>query len=110
MATFIMILHGVDVGTVKPGVLIEMVVIAEKYQVPDLKEKSAVYAKQRLSNDNVIDALVVAHRIGVKDLEEAALKFITSNKLETDMKELNGFDDIPADISNLITQSYRSNN
>ena len=107
MATFIKILHGVNVSDVTPSVAIEMIAIAEKYQVPEIKTQSADYAKQRLSNENVIDALVVAHRLDVKDMEEVALDYVTSNKFGTDLNELNGFVDIPLDISKLINQAYR---
>ena len=107
MATFIKILHGVDVGHVAPGIAIEMVVIAEKYQVSEIKKQSAEYAKQHLSNDNVVEALVVAHRLDVKDMKEAALEYMTSKKFGPNLDELTGFDDIPSDIVKLVTQAYR---
>jgi len=107
MTTFIKILHGVKVDNIRPGIAIEMVVIAEKYQVLELKKQSANYAKQRLSKKNVIDALVVAHRLDVKDMEEAALKYLTSNKFGADLNELSGFVDVPYDILKLIIQANR---
>ena len=106
MATFIKILHGVDVGDVTPGVAIEMIAISEKYEVPEIKKQSAEYVKERLANDNVIDALVVAHRLEVKDMEEAALGYLTSKKFGTDLNDLNGFDAIPYDILKLVTQAF----
>ena len=107
MDTFIKILHGVDVRNVTPTVAIEMVVIAEKYQVRELKKQSVEFAKASLSKENVIDALIVAHQLEIKDMEEAALTYVISNNFGPNLNELNGFDDISGELSKLINQEYR---
>merc|ERR1712156_860608 len=53
---------------------------ADKYNITELMEFCMEHLKSSLSLDNVLDVLVVAHRINQKEIFDAASDFVYKNK------------------------------
>lgn len=69
---------------------LELMVIADKYNVQSAKKRSAVYITENLKNDNVIYVMEVADKINVRVLLLKCIKFL-SRKTDDELKEVKGW-------------------
>ncbi|XP_014235421.2 uncharacterized protein LOC106658114 [Trichogramma pretiosum] len=93
------------------GSIIELLEVADKYQVDCLKTKCAKILGTDLSTENAIDILVAAHKYKVKNLEDEAIKFITTHieslSNSEDIKEIDD-PDLWANLMQSVVKSQKN--
>ena len=85
---------------------IELIQIAEKYEVLDMKQQAHEYVKLHLNKLNVMEALVTVSQFELQDIEQEILDYITYNlKWDNEIVGLNG--NVSSDILIKIIYSIR---
>ncbi|KAL7293731.1 hypothetical protein TKK_0012801 [Trichogramma kaykai] len=74
--------------------IIELLAVADKYQIDNLKIKCGKMLCSDLSTENAVDILVAAHKYKEKFLEDKAIKFVTTHtQLLSDSEKMKKIDD-----------------
>lgn len=107
MLLFVKALHGVPVYLDDINVAFQFIIVANKYQVDEMKQKAQNYVREEINKDNVISILTLAHKINNEDMKREALNFMTSAKYG-EVEELQGYDRMPSDIALLILRATRN--
>ncbi|XP_023318659.1 speckle-type POZ protein B-like [Trichogramma pretiosum] len=92
-------------------IIIELLEVAEKYQIDNLKIKCEKILCSDLSSENAIKILIAAHKYKAKYLEDETIKFITTNtellSNSEKMKEIGDFD-IMINLMQSIVKSHKN--
>ncbi|KAL7298622.1 hypothetical protein TKK_0008390 [Trichogramma kaykai] len=84
--------------------IIELLAVADKYQIDSLKIKCGKMLYSDLSSENAIDILVAAHKYKLENLKDETLKFVTTHThLLSNPEKMKQLDD--HDIWMNLTQS-----
>jgi len=63
---------------------IKLMMIADKYEVLEIREQCREYIMNGTNEDNLIDVPIFAHQLGLDDIQQKALHVITNRKHDTD--------------------------
>ncbi|XP_014229999.2 speckle-type POZ protein-like A [Trichogramma pretiosum] len=69
-----------NIVSTKTDVVLEILGVANKYEINNLKVKCGNILSAALSTENAIKILIAAHKCNVKHLENEVLKFVTAHK------------------------------
>ena len=78
------LIHGLEFIPSTIDLTIKLMLVADKYEVLELRDQCKEYVLNGLNEDNVMDVLMVAHQLGLDDIQQKALHLITSQKLNGD--------------------------
>ena len=78
------LVHGLDFIPSDVELTIKLMLVADKYEVLELRDQCKDYLMNGLNQDNVMDTLIVAHQLGVEDIRRKALHVLTSRKFNSD--------------------------
>ncbi|KAL7303980.1 hypothetical protein TKK_0003637 [Trichogramma kaykai] len=68
-----------QINGIETDMIIELLAVADKYQIDSLKIKCGKMLCADLSTKNAVDILVASHKCKVKNLEDEAIKFVTNH-------------------------------
>ncbi|KAL7298623.1 hypothetical protein TKK_0008391 [Trichogramma kaykai] len=93
-----------QINAIDTDMLIELLGVADKYQIDGLKIKCGKILYANLSSENAVDILLASHKYKVEHLEDEAIKFVTNHtQLLSNSNKMKKIDD--PDIWMNLTQS-----
>lgn len=107
MLIFVKALHSVPVYLDDINVALQLIIVADKYNVEEIKQQAQYYVKGEINKDNAINILTLAHKLSIEDMKREALNFMTSRKFGK-IEELQGWDRMPSDIALLVLNETRN--
>ena len=107
MSSFVKMLHGIECENITPLVAVELIYIAEKYEVVDLIPQAREQIIFYLNKDNAMDVLLTAIRLGLQEIEKEILEFITMKILKSDEDIARLDEDVPSDILMKVIKAFR---
>ena len=78
------LIHGLEFISSNVELTIKLMLVADKYEVLELRDQCKEYVMNGLNEENVMDVLIVAHQLGFDDIQQKALDLITSLKMNED--------------------------
>ncbi|KAL7298745.1 hypothetical protein TKK_0008495 [Trichogramma kaykai] len=69
-----------EIDAIETDMIIELLAVADKYQIDNLKTKCGKILYSYLSIENAIKILIAAHKHQVKNLEDKVIEFATAHK------------------------------
>ncbi|KAL7288011.1 hypothetical protein TKK_0018061 [Trichogramma kaykai] len=100
-----------EIETIETDKILEILAVADKYQIDTLKTKCGEILCAELSTENAIDILVAAHKYKVKHLEEEVIKFVTTHiQLIYDSEKMKEIDDpnILLELMQSLVKSHKN--
>ena len=76
MNNIIRAIHGIQCN-VDVSTALQMLIVADKYQITDIQQPIEDYVKLNITKENVIKTLTIADKLGLEDLKAKALEFIS---------------------------------
>ena len=101
---FIDLLYGFDDPT-DPNICLEIMILAERYEVENVKQYAGHILVDSIKKDNVIAILIAADMNRAAEIKDAAMKFLKKNPVE----EMADFDQLLAPThSNLMKELFKN--
>lgn len=107
MLSFVKAMHSVPVYLNDIDVALKLIIVADKYNVEEIKQQALYYLKGEINKDNAINILTLAHKLNIEEMKREALNFMTSRKYGK-IEELKGWDQMQSDIALLVLNETRS--
>lgn len=107
MLLLVKALHGVPAYLKDINMALKLIIVADKYNVEEMKQQAQDYVKSEISKENVIRILTFAHELNIEDMKQASLSFMTSRAYGK-IEELHGWDQLPSDIAVIVLNETRS--
>ena len=78
------VVHGFKHSVSNIKQTIKLMMIADKYEVLEIRDQCREYIMNGINEDNLIDVPIFAHQLGLDDIQQKALHVITNRKHDTD--------------------------
>uniref|UniRef100_A0ABD2X5A2 BTB domain-containing protein n=1 Tax=Trichogramma kaykai TaxID=54128 RepID=A0ABD2X5A2_9HYME len=100
-----------DIVSTKVDIVLEILAVADKYQVDSLKIKCGKVLCDALTTDNAVKILMAAHKHQAKYLEDEVIKFIiTQTQLLSNSEKMKKIDDLDvwANLMQVVVKSHKN--
>ena len=96
-------IYGVEVKLEDVTFALKLIIAADKFEVSNVKDEAVKFVKNKLTNDTVVETLVLADQLGVPELMKAAMSYVHPLNIGK-LSELPGIEDAPKEIVLLMAE------